>query len=338
MLAWAAARGRQVGPAVALYAVLIAATERLARTPLVDGSDVLRATAESIEVTLRGGNPYAHQLVSTIPPGSPFVYPPGELLWYLPWHVWLDDITRVDTVSGIAIAALIGFAGLRVGFGATALPAMLYASWGILSFRAVDGSNDVSGSLLVVIALVALAFARGGRRRDVAFVISAIALGWAVAFKQFALLVVPPLLRHLAVAGAPWRRYAAISAGTAAAMSLPFFLASPGDFVGSQLAALTFHSDVWGANLAATFQQFAFIDPYLGWFFVAEIAVTLAAVALSLRARIPTIGGAALVGAGLITVPLLLARWTTQPYWVYVAAIALTGLALMNSKAEASAA
>ncbi len=314
--------------------MLIAAAERIARTPLLDGSDVLRATEESIEVALRGGNPYAHYLVSTIPPGSPFVYPPGELLWYLPAHLWLDDITRVDTLSGIAITALIGVSGLRVGFSASALPAMLYASWGILAFRAIDGSNDVSGSLLVVVALVALALARAGRRRDVAFVISAVALGWAVAFKQFALLVVPPLLRHLAVAGAPWRRYAAIAGGTAAAMALPYALMGPGDFIGTQLAALTFHGEVWGANLAATLQQYAFIDPYLGLFFAAEIALTLVAIALSLRARIPTIGAAALAGAGLITIPLLLARWTTQPYYVYVAAIALAGLALMNASTK----
>lgn len=53
--------------------------------------------------------------------------------------------------------------------------------------RAIDGQNDVSGSLLVVLALVALAFAGPeGRWARVAWALSAVCLGWAIAFTQSA--------------------------------------------------------------------------------------------------------------------------------------------------------
>src|SRR5688572_30884482 len=172
-LGWAALRDMPFAAAgTAAYAVLVAASEGLHRGPLPDGSDVLRATAESLDVVFAGGNPYTHVLQSTSPVGSPFVYPPGELAWYAVPYALFGDITRVDTWAGIAVVAAIAIAGFRVGMANVALPAMLYASWGVAGYRAVDGQNDVSGSLLVVIALVALAFAeRDGRWSRGAFVV-----------------------------------------------------------------------------------------------------------------------------------------------------------------------
>src|SRR5881409_477087 len=61
-LAWAALRGTPFVGSTAYYAVLVAASERLHRQPLLDGSDVMRATAESLDVVFAGGNPYTHVL------------------------------------------------------------------------------------------------------------------------------------------------------------------------------------------------------------------------------------------------------------------------------------
>ena len=106
-LAWAALRDAPfVAGSTAYYAVLVAASERLHRQPLQGGSDVMRATAESLDVVFAGGNPYTHVLQSTIPVGSPFVYPPGELAWYAVPYALFGDITRVDTWAGIAIVAI----------------------------------------------------------------------------------------------------------------------------------------------------------------------------------------------------------------------------------------
>src|SRR5438552_18237791 len=65
-LAWAALRGTPfVAASTAYFAILVAASERLHRQPLPDGSDVMRATAESLDVVFAGGNPYKHAPQST---------------------------------------------------------------------------------------------------------------------------------------------------------------------------------------------------------------------------------------------------------------------------------
>jgi len=341
VLAWAALRDVPlVAGATAYYAVLIAASERLHRELLEDGSDVMRATKESLDVVFAGGNPYTHVLQSTVPVGSPFVYPPGELAWYAGPYVVFGDITRVDTWAGIAIVAAIAVAGFRVGMANVALPAMLYASWGVAGFRAVDGQNDVSGSLLVVLALVALVFAaRGGGFADhdgrwsrVTFVLSAVLFGWAIAFKQFAVLVLPPVVRYVAVRGGDWKRYALIVAGVVAAFVTPFFVQDPGAFVEKQIAALTFHDEIWGANILHTLSQYGDVTMLVPMFMILSLAGTLGLALLVARWDVPTLGAAALAGAGIVMVPLLLARWTTQPYYVYVGAIAACGVALLTSR------
>ena len=333
-LAWAALRDRPLAAAgAAVYAVLVAASERLHRELLEDGSDVMRATAESLDVVFAGGNPYTHVLQSTNPVGSPFVYPPGELAWYAIPYALFGDIARVDTWAGIAIVAAIAAAGFRLGMANVALPAMLYAAWGAAGFRAIDGQNDVSGSLLVVLALVTLVFAeRDGRWATGALIASASLFGWAIAFKQFAVLVVPPVVRYVAVRGADWRRYALVVAGVVAMFVAPFFVQSPGAFVEKQIAALTFHDEIWGANILNTLAQYGDAAMLVSLFIVVSIVGTLGLVVLVMRWHIPTLGAAALAGAGIVMVPLLLARWTTQPYYVYVGAIAACGVALLATR------
>jgi hypothetical protein len=331
-------RGHDQGPFICWYAFLIGTSERLSRIPLLDGSDVLRATQEALVNLLQGLNPYTVPLTSTIPPGSPLVYPPGELLWYLPAHLFGGDLTRVDTVAGILTTAAIGAAGLRAGWERVALPAMLYATWGIGAFRAVDGSNDVSAAFMVVLGLAILVFAdRDTRAGRIAFVLAAVALGWAVAFKQFAIVILPLVLRHLAVAGRDWRRFAIISLGTIALFVVPFLVWDPGAFVSQQVATVTFHTEVWGANLLALLQQYTDVAAWLPLFFAAEIFVTLGVFALFLRARLPTLGVATFAGCAVILVALLLARWTTQPYYAYLGGVAAMALALVDRDARALA-
>ncbi len=338
VLGWAALRNSPLAAGLASYlAILVAISERLRRDPLLDGSDVLRATTEALTIVSKGGNPYASFLQTTVPPGSPFVYPPGELAWYALPQWLFGDITRVDTWAGVLIVAAIAIAGFKVGFDAVALPAMLYAAWGIAGYRAIDGSNDVSASALVVFACVGLVFATdagspaSSRASRVAFLFSAVLFGWAIAFKQFSLLVLPPVARYLFVTGANWRRYVLVALGVAAAFVLPFFVRDPGAFLGDQLGALTFHEEIWGTNLLHTLAQFGDPTGLVPLFTIIEIVGTLALVALVVRRwDAPSLGAAVLVGAGLVLIPLLFAKWTTQPYYAYIGGIVACGLALIR--------
>ena len=327
--------GRDQGKFICWWAVLIGISERLSRAPLLDGSDVHRATEEALLNLQHGLNPYTVPLTSTIPPGSPLVYPPGELLWYLPAHALFHDITRMDTLAGILTTVVISVVGLRVGWDRVALPAVLYATWGIGAFRAVDGSNDVSAAFVVVLALALLVFADGDSRFGrLAFVLSAVALGWAVAFKQFAVVILPLVLRHLAVAGRGWRTYALISLATIWVLVVPFLVWAPGAFISQQLATLTFHTEVWGANIPAVLNEYVDITGWLPIFFAAEILLTVMILVLLLRARPATIGIATFAGCGVILVALLLARWTTQPYYAYLGGVAAMALALVDRDAR----
>ena len=337
VLGWSALRAWSWAPGLTAYvAILVALSERLRRDPLPDGSDVLKATTESLLLVAHGGNPYATCLQSTIPPCSPFVYPPGELAWYaLPQFVF-GDISRVDTWAGVLIVAAIVLAGFVVGFDAVALPAMLYAAWGIAGYRAIDGSNDVSASALVVFAGVALAIATSSRPRlsvrasDIVLVLSAALFGWAIAFKQFALLLLPLVARWLATSGAAWRRYTLVALAVAAAFCLPFFLRDPLAFFDDQLKALTFHEEIWGTNVLHTLERFGDPTPLIPLFALVEIFGTLALVALAAwRWRPASLGAALLAGAGIVVFALLFAKWTTQPYYAYVGGIVAVGLALL---------
>jgi len=188
----------------------------------------------------------------------------------------------------------------------------------------------------VVLALVALVFAeREGRWSRGALIVSAVFFGWAIAFKQFALLVLPPVVRYVAVRGADWRRYALVVAGVFAAFVLPFFVRDPAAFIDKQIAALTFHDEIWGANILNTLAQYGDPAPLVPLFLASTLIATFGLVVLVARWRIPTLGAAALAGAGMVMLPLLLARWTTQPYYVYVGAIAACGVALLASRIDA---
>lgn len=335
VLGWWQLRGARTAAAWTAYlAVLVAISERLRRVPLENGSDVLKATSESLAIVASGGNPYASFLHSTNPPGSPFVYPPGELAWYAIPQWLFGDLTRVDTWAGVLIVAAIAIAGFRIGFDAVALPSMLYAGWGIAGYRAIDGSNDVSASALVVFACVALAFATGdGPWARRAFVASAGLFGWAIAFKQFSLLVLPPVARHLATSGASWRRYTAVALSVATAFVLPFFLRDPGAFLQAQIQAITFHDEIWGTNLLNTLKQFGDPTALVPLFVALETVGTGVLVVLVVtRWDAPSLGAAVLVGAGLVLVPLLFAKWTTQPYYAYVGGIVACGLAFATTR------
>ena len=67
-------------------------------------------------------------------------------------------------------------------------------------------------------------------------------------------------------------------------------------------------------------------------FTLAGTAITLGLAVAVARWRVPSIGAAALAGALLVVVPLLFARWTTQPYYIYVGAIAACGAALLATR------
>jgi len=145
-------------------------------------SDVLTVTRSAIETVLAGGNPYGIGFASSSPPGAPFPYGPLALGWYVPFQ---GDPRVVETAVSFLILLLLAVRGRPLGLAvyALALPLVLTAS---------DGSNDTSGGLLLLAALVVLPRNPLG---------GAALLALATAFKPYAAAWFIPLVWWSPVAG-----------------------------------------------------------------------------------------------------------------------------------------
>jgi hypothetical protein len=144
----------------------------------MEASDVSDVTQMAI-MTARGGvNPYGVGYLISRPPGASFPYGPVDLLWYLPS---LRDPTQLEVLVSFA---LMGLLGLRAALGRP-VGLVIFALAPPLVLASVDGSNDTSAGLLILISLAIAA------RRPV---LGAGALALAVAFKPYALAWLPPLV------------------------------------------------------------------------------------------------------------------------------------------------
>jgi hypothetical protein len=140
-------------------------------------SDVSDVTQMAIMTVREGVNPYGIGYVVSRPPGASFPYGPVDLLWYLPF---LRDPTQLEVLVSMA---LMGVLGVRAALGRP-LGLVIFALAPPLVLASVDGSNDTSAGLLILLALVLAA------RRPV---LGAAVLAVAVAFKPYALAWLPPL-------------------------------------------------------------------------------------------------------------------------------------------------
>jgi len=149
-----------------------------------EASDVADVTTAAIRTVLRGADPYGIGYAASRPVGASFPYGPVALLWYFPIF---RDPTQIESLVSLA---LMGFFGVRAAQGRP-LGLVVFALAPPLVLASVDGSNDASAGLLILVAL-ALAAKRP--------MLGAAALAVAVAFKPYALAWLPPLALW---AGAP---------------------------------------------------------------------------------------------------------------------------------------
>jgi hypothetical protein len=149
-----------------------------------EASDVSDVTRLAIMTMQEGSNPYGIGYFISRPPGAAFPYGPVDLFWYLPF---VSDPTQAE---GLVTCALLGFFGVRAGMGRP-IGLVIFALAPPLVLASVDGSNDTSAGLLILVAL-ALAEKRPA--------LGAAVLAVAVAFKPYAIAWLPPLALW---AGAP---------------------------------------------------------------------------------------------------------------------------------------
>jgi hypothetical protein len=118
-----------VGLAAILVLFVGAVALRLAWSDRL-GSDVLNVTKAAYQ--------------SSSPPGAPFPYGPLAILLYLPFH---QAAFVLELLSGFIVAAILAFQGRLVGLA-------VYAAAPIVVSLAVDGSNDTTLGLLILLSFM----------------------------------------------------------------------------------------------------------------------------------------------------------------------------------------
>ena len=331
-IAGALLRKRWAGLTI-LITVLVAGT--YLRTLAGDNraSDVMLTTNEALTVLGGGGNPYVHVYAMTNPPGGPFGYPPGELAFYGLAHLLGLNVFRVDMLAGIIGLGLIAGLAPLIGDGLAALAMMPLAGAVDLIFHSTDGSNDTAAAFLVLLGVVALAWSLDvrGRTGQALWWTSAVAFGWVVAFKEYALPIAVFVALFLWRSDARRARgWIAAAAATTALFVLPFFAWNPVAFVANVGGALLLHPNIWGRNV---WHDVLSLEP--GEVAIAPLipAITLAAfagAAVALwRRPAPSLGAALLQGSLLVALTFVLPRWTTVVYYVFLTPVVMTGIALM---------
>jgi hypothetical protein len=161
---------------VLVISVLVAVGVAL-RLALLDqlASDVLQVTSAAIHEVLAGRNPYGVGYAAARPPGAPFPYGPLALLWYLPV---LDAPRLAELASGTAILAALAARGRLLGLA-------IYATAPIVVRTTIDGSNDTSAGLLILMALATF------ERRPL---LGGVLLAAAASFKLYALAWLPGMI------------------------------------------------------------------------------------------------------------------------------------------------
>jgi hypothetical protein len=177
-------------------------------------------TQYAIRTAIAGGDPYGVGYNVSRPSGAAFPYGPVTLLWYLPS---LGDPAFIEFLISVA---LLVYLGLRAANGRP-IGLAIFAVAPPLVLAAMDGSNDTSAGLLILLAM-ALATSRPA--------IGAAVLAVAVAFKPYAIAWLLPLI---AWAGVP--ALVGFAAASVVAWSPVLFVWGPGSYLRSLAMAQETH-------------------------------------------------------------------------------------------------
>lgn len=255
------------------------------------GSDVLDVTKAAIDRMLAGQNPYGTGYDVSRPPGAPFPYGPLALLWYVPLR---SAPELMELGAAIVVSILLALRGRILGLA-------VYGTASVLVTTAVDGSNDSSLGLILLLAFIAAV-------RWPA--VGAAVLGLAVGFKLSALAFVPAYVAWgglrigLAVVAASLIAWAPVIAGWGIA-----------SFLRSAQAANDMHrATVWSLGKIVkelTGSRLEILDQ-LRFVFGGALAVA----SLGLRRSLDTV---ILTGAAVYLVTLFAGNWATFAYFAGIA-------------------
>ncbi|HEY8199009.1 MAG TPA: hypothetical protein VIF44_04505 [Candidatus Limnocylindrales bacterium] len=301
------------------YIVAGAIGLRLVELQGYGGSDVLDAVWEGLGVLLSGASPYGHVYQHTQPPGWPVPYPPLTFLAHLPGYLVAGKDGVFYAEAAFSLVTLGIFVGLASRLSWTlGLPALaVYAASGNIVYGAADGSIETSSAAVLLVAIVAAAWAWDGGWDDRRVRIAGLAAALPLAMRQSTIFVV--ILLALAVWQMAGRRaglrYVASAAVLLLALSIPFLILGPIDYL-TQLSSVTgFHEDVYGWNVWVLMRSLGGPVPDVGQARLITIVISLMALLVVTRYRMSSIALATVMGILVTMILFLTARWTSFIYY-----------------------
>lgn len=257
------------------------------------GSDVLAVTESAISRVLEGNNPYGFSYPESDPPGAPFPYGPVAVLLYLPFH---HAPAILEFTSAMVVAAILALQGRLIGLA-------IYALAPILVSASVDGSNDTTLGLLILVTFMV------ARVRPV---LGGVLLACAAAFKLSALAFAPVFL--VMAGGRTIAAFVVASllawAPVLAVWGIPTFIESASRSNGLSKTV------IWSLGTIAKVITGARVDALDNLRFV--LGGLVAVLGLRLRA---SMDGVILAGCGVYLVTLYGGNWATYAYLAGIAPI-----------------
>lgn len=314
---------------LAIYLLLIGVFGRYTRYFRQNyASDTLLATRDYIGYMLAGKNVYRELIMANLGL-TPFSYLPASLFWYLPAYIATVDLRFFEMlVASVVPIAFFIYGRMTKSWFFLPLLAVVATTPFLLDLSA-DGSNDNSGTFLLLVALIF--FRLAVKRKNIRqFYISAVLLAIAAAFKHYVFFLLTFFLPYVFVLRKslprPAIRFFLLFFGTIGLISLPFILGAPSGF----LRALTYVElrptyPIWGWNIWAALRDgFGIILPVQSMWIVRLVGTIGTALvilkAISFRRLWETYLGAVMT----MLVYLVLSWWTTYAHFTFL--VPLIGL------------
>ena len=277
-------------------------------------SDVLLVSAKGAALILSGQNPYEVPMkvwfLSVTHTHIVFDFPPLEPLFYMPFIGF--DLRWVEFGSGSLIVLILLVTCLRSKErSVSVLYLALYCFSTFMVWVVGASTNDTSAALFPFLAIWFIMFSSYKRRYDYAGLL----LGLGVAFKQFGIFPLIFVIGFLIKCKGPWLRTTIAASLTTAAISLPFLLWNPTDFL---FNIITFFFINGGAAVGYYFVIARLPGfPVFPWSLVIQLSL-MAVLSVFLLYRIRNWAECQLAWTGIFLLALVLGRYVDPAYFVYV--------------------
>ncbi|MGP8069134.1 MAG: hypothetical protein ACLP5V_04535 [Candidatus Bathyarchaeia archaeon] len=263
-------------------------------------SDVLAISAKGATLLLSGRNPYAVL--------GEFAYPPLEPLFYIPFIGF--DLRWVEFASGSVIVLILLVTSLRSKNQSVSVLYLALYCFSTLMIGFVGAStNDTSAALFPFLGIWLIMFSSYKHKYDYAGLL----MGLGMVFKQFGIFPLIFVIGFLIKCKGPWLRTTIVTSLTTAAISLPFLLWNPTEFL---FDVVTFHLAV---RIASPYYVIGALNPvFMGPSLLVLQISLMAVLSVFLLYRIRNWAECQLAWTSIFLLSLVLGRYFAPSYFAYI--------------------